>query len=147
MSEFSYYDRFRRDPLGFDEFFRGFDRIFRELDPGAPISSFGAASAALTEEDDKFVLRVDVPGVADADVKVELNDGALTVSAERPVEVPEGFKARRRERSALRFSRSFVLGDRVDPEKTMAEVKDGVLTVSIGKSKAIQKKNIPVQVT
>lgn len=135
------------DPFGWNELFRGFDRIFKELDHDVPLSSYGYAPSALTEEDDKFVLRVDAPGVAASDVKVELHDGMLTVTAERPVNVPSGYAPRRRERSQLRFSRSFVLGDRVDPEKTVAEFKDGILTVSIGKSQASQKKSIPVRVS
>ena len=53
--------------------------------------------------------------------------------------------ARRRERSALQFSRSFLLGDQVDAEKTNAEIKDGVLTVNIGKSQAVQKRSIPIK--
>jgi len=134
-------------PAGWEDVFRGFDQFFREYDRDVPLTSYGAVPAQVTEEDARFVIRVEVPGIADKDVHVDLHDGVLTVSAERTVEVPAGYKPRRRERAALRFSRSYALGDHVDPEKTTAELKDGVLTVSLGKSTKVQKKNIPVKVS
>jgi HSP20 family molecular chaperone IbpA len=139
------YQRSQFDPLGWNELFRGFDRLFRELDRELPLTSFGHAASALSDENDKFVLRVDVPGLTEKDVKVDVKDGAVTVSAERPVEAPEGYTARRRERPGVQFSRSFLLGDQIDPEKTSAEIKDGILTVNIGKSQAVQKRSIPVK--
>jgi HSP20 family protein len=137
----SAYDR----PLGWDELFRGFDRIFREVDRDLPLSSFGFAPSALTDEGDKFVLRVDVPGVADKDVHVELENGVLTVTAERRDEVPQGYAVRRRERGGIRFSRSYSLGEHLDPEKTTAQIKDGVLTVTVGKSPAATRRQIQVK--
>jgi len=134
-----------RGPLGWEDVYRGFEQLFREFERELPLTSFGSVPAEITEESDKYVLRVEVPGVADKDVHVELQDGVLTVSAERNVEAQAGYAARRRERSALRFSRSYALGDQVDGEKTNAELKDGVLTVSLGKSAKTQKKSIPVR--
>ena len=135
----------RRAPVGWEEVFRGFDQMLREFDRDLPLTSFGSAPAEFTEEGDRFVLKVEIPGVADKDVHVDMNQGVLTVSAERAVEAPEGYTARRRERSDVRFSRSYALGDRVDPELTTAELKDGVLTVSLTKSKRAQKKSITVK--
>jgi len=135
----------RRDPLGWEEFFRGFDQVFREFDRDLPLTSFGAAPAEFSEEEGRFVLKVEVPGVAEKDIHVDLHQGVLTVSAERTVEGPAGYTPRRRERSDVRFSRSYALGDRVDPELTSAEVKDGVLTVSLAKSTRAQKKSITVK--
>ncbi len=140
-------DRPSRDALGWEGVFRGFDQLFREFERELPLTSFGAVPAEVTEEAERFVLKVEIPGVADKDVKVELNEGVLTVSAERAVEVPQGYKTLRRERSALRFSRSYAFGDHVDPEKVTAELKDGVLTIGLGKSQKTQKKNIPVRAT
>jgi len=140
-------DRPRQDLFAWGDLLRGFDQIFRELDQEGPITSFGHVPSQLTEEDERFVLKVEVPGLTEKDVHVVLEGGILTVSAERSVEPPEGYTVRRRERSALRFSRSFALGDRVDPEKTTAEIKDGVLTVGIAKSSRVQKKSIPVKVS
>ena len=140
----SFLDRGVRGPVGWDEVFRGFDHLFREFERDLPLTSFGSVPAEITEEADRFVLRVEVPGIAEKDVHIELHDGVLTVSAERHPEAPAGYTARRRERAALRFSRSYALGDQVDAEKTTAELKDGVLTLTLGKSARTQKKQIPV---
>jgi HSP20 family protein len=140
-------DRPARDPLGWEGLFRGFDQMFREFERELPLTSFGSVPAEITEEPERFVLRVEVPGIPEKDVHVELHDGVLTVSAERAPDAPQGYALRRRERSALRFSRSYALGDHVDAEKTTAELKDGVLTVGLGKTTKVQKKSIPVKVS
>jgi HSP20 family molecular chaperone IbpA len=138
-------DRPFTDPFGWDDVFRGFDRILRDADRDIGLASTGDAPARFDEETDKFVLRVEVPGVAEKDVHVDFQDGVLTVSAERQVTEPEGFTPRRRERGSQKFSRSYALGERADAEKTTAELKDGVLTVSIGKAAVAQKKSIAVK--
>lgn len=140
-------DRPSREALGWEGVFRGFDQLFRELERDVPLTSFGTVPAELTEEAERFVLNVEIPGIADKDVHVELHDGVLTVSAERTTDVPQGYKPLRRERTGMRFSRSYGFGDHVDPEKITAELKDGVLTVGLGKSQKGQKKSIPVRVS
>jgi HSP20 family protein len=144
----SVFERPTFDPFRFDQFFRGFDELFREADRqrNLSIDSFGYVPAQLVEEDGKFVLTVEVPGLTEKDVHIDVQGGSLTVTAERAVEVPQGYTARRRERSAMKFSRSYLFGDdRIDAENTVAEIKDGVLTVSIAKAKGAQKKAIPVK--
>ncbi|HVU04259.1 MAG TPA: Hsp20/alpha crystallin family protein [Polyangiaceae bacterium] len=136
-------DRPMVDPFGWDDVFQGFDRLLSELQR----QSDGAASrseAAVKEENDRVKIQVEVPGLAEKDVRVDFQDGILSVTAERPVNVPEGYAPRRRERSAYRVSRSYSLGDAFDPEKTTAELKDGVLTVTAFKAPAKQKKTITV---
>ncbi|HEX3593983.1 MAG TPA: Hsp20/alpha crystallin family protein, partial [Polyangiaceae bacterium] len=137
-------ERPSRDAFGWEGVFRGFDQLFRELEGQPTLTSFGSVPAEVTEENERFLVKLEVPGLADKDIHIELHEGVLTISAERAVEVPAGYKAMRRERSALRFSRSYAFGDHVDTEKTTAELKDGVLTIGLGKSQKVQKKSIPV---
>jgi HSP20 family protein len=126
--------------------FRSFDRLFQEFDRNEGLRSFGyAPSAHIEDQGERFVLKVDVPGVNEKDIKVDLHDGVLTVSAHRELTLPEKFEARRRERTDSSFARSYALGDKVDPEKTTAEVKDGVLTVTIAKAPGAQKRTISVK--
>lgn len=142
------FDRSAYDPFRFDELFRGFDHFFREADRqrNLSIDSFGYVPAQMAEEDGRFVLTVEVPGLTEKDVRVDVQGGSLTVTAERAVAVPEGYKALRRERTGLKFSRNYLFGDdRIDAENTTAEIKDGVLTVSVAKAKTAQKKAIPVK--
>ena len=148
MSEFrSLQTRPYFDPWGGAwDLFRSFDRIFQDLDRNEGLRSFGSApSARMEDQGERFVLKVDVPGVNEKDIQVDLHDGVLTVSAHRSLTPPEKFDARRRERGDSSFARSYALGDKVDPEKTTAEVKDGVLTVSIAKAVGAQKKTISVK--
>ena len=136
------------DPFGAWDVFRTFDRFFQEFDRDEGLRSFGfAPSARFEDQGERLVLRLDVPGVEEKDVHVDLHEGVLTVSAERKLSSPERYEARRRERSDASFSRSYVLGDKVDPEKTSAELKDGVLTVTLAKSPGAQKRTIAIKAT
>ena len=132
---------------GLDDLFHGMDRLFREIDRDMPLASFGHAPAQIEEKEDRFVLVIDLPGAADADVKVDVHQGVLTVSAQRQGPTFEGHVPLRRERAPLRFSRSYALGDRIDAEKTTAVIRDGVLTVEVAKSAAGQKRSIAVRAT
>ena len=131
------------NPFPWDELFRGFDELARGAEPTS--SAPRLETKSFVEEDDKFVLRIDVPGLSEKDVTVELHDGVLTVAGERTVTPPEGYSARRRERGGFRVSRSYAVGEAADPDKTTAEIRDGVLTVSVGKAPAAQKKTITVK--
>ncbi len=132
----------RFEPLGFDPWFRGLDRFFQELD--RDFRNETSTRAALEEEDENYVLRLELPGLTEKDVRVDFDAGILTVAAERRPQVPEGFEPRRRERGELRVSQSFALGDAVDPEKITAEMKDGILTVRIAKAAAQKRRTINV---
>lgn len=83
------------------------------------------------ERGDKLVVRADLPGLNKDDVDVEIDDGVLTISGERKdehEESREGFY--RSERSYGRFYRTISLPDGVDPDRTDASFKNGVLEIS-----------------
>jgi HSP20 family protein len=88
----------------------------------------------LVEADDQFVLRADLPGLGEDDVKIEFEDRTLTVSGERKAEheaKSESFY--RVERAFGSFSRSLTLPEGVDPEAVSASFDRGVLEVRIPK--------------
>jgi HSP20 family protein len=88
----------------------------------------------LVEAGDHYVLTADLPGVAQDDIKIELNDNVLTVAGERRSEhTTEGDGYRRLERSSGRFSRSLTLPEGIDPESISASYDNGVLRVEIPK--------------
>jgi len=88
----------------------------------------------LVEEGDSYVLRADLPGVREEDVKVELEDNVLTVSGERRSEHEERKEGYYRvERASGSFSRSLVLPEGVDPQAVRARFERGVLEVSVPK--------------
>lgn len=127
---------------GFGRVFADFDRLFRELDQRP---SSGAATDVRTRNTpEQYELTVDLPGLTQADVRLEVHRGVLTLSAERKQAVPEGYRSQRRERRAYQFSRSFTLPEDADVERVSAAMKNGVLTVSVAKRPEVKPRQIPV---
>jgi HSP20 family protein len=99
----------------------------------------------LVETDEHFVLRADLPGIAEDDVKIELEDGTLTISGERKAEHEsrnEGFY--RVERSFGTFSRSLTLPKGVDADAVTANFDRGVLEVRIPKPEERKPRRIEI---
>jgi HSP20 family protein len=101
----------------------------------------------LVETDEHFVLRADLPGVAEGDVNVELEDNVLTVSGERAAEQEEhqgGFY--RLERATGAFNRSLTLPDGVDAEAIQASFDKGVLEIRIPKPEQRKPRRVAISV-
>jgi HSP20 family protein len=99
----------------------------------------------LVETDDHFVLRADLPGLGEDDVKIEFEDGTLTVSGERKAEhESKGEGYHRVERAFGAFSRSLTLPQGVDPEAVTASFNRGVLEVSIPKPEERKPRRIEI---
>jgi HSP20 family protein len=99
----------------------------------------------LVETDDHFVLRADLPGLAEDDVKIEFEDGTLTVSGERKAEHEsknEGYY--RVERAFGPFSRSLTLPQGIDAEAVAASFDRGVLEVRIPKPEEKKPRRIEI---
>ncbi|AUX20194.1 heat-shock protein Hsp20 [Sorangium cellulosum] len=136
-----------------DELRRRMDRVFEEYE--APRSSlrgeFDQAPRVapgprihLFDTGKALVVKADLPGLTEKDVHISLNQDVLTLSGERKSETPEGYLVHRKERGAVRFSRSFTLPSKVDPEKTSAVLKNGVLTLTLNKAAEAQPRQIAV---
>lgn len=96
-----------------------------------------APSCDITENDKEYRVRADLPGVKKEDVKVTLEEGVLTIQGERRDEKEEkDQKVHRQELAYGSFLRSFTMPDDADESKVDAAFKDGILQVTIGKSKA-----------
>ena len=99
----------------------------------------------LVEGDSGFVLRADLPGLSEQDVKIEVQDNVLTVSGERKSEHEErrdGFY--RVERASGVFSRSLTLPEGVDPHSVTASFENGVLEIHIPKPEARKPQKIEI---
>ncbi len=98
------------------------------------------------EEDGRFVLRADVPGVDPKDIEVSMDGGVLTVSGERKSdsESTEG-GVKRIERFSGRFYRRFTLPETADAETISAKSENGILEVSIPKRPEVQSRRIAVE--
>ncbi|HVL97111.1 MAG TPA: Hsp20/alpha crystallin family protein [Solirubrobacteraceae bacterium] len=101
----------------------------------------------LVETGDDFVLRADLPGLSEEDVKIEIEDNVLTVSGERQGEQEsreQGFY--RLERSFGAFSRSLTLPKGVDVDGVAASFDRGVLEVRIPKPEQVKPRRISIAV-
>src|SRR4051794_34429621 len=101
----------------------------------------------LVETEDHFVLRADLPGVAENDVKVELEDNVLTIAGERRHE-QEGKKGGyyRIERATGTFGRTLTLPEGVDPDAVEAHFDKGVLEVRIPKPEQRKPRRVAIGV-
>jgi|SRR5579859_127320 len=99
----------------------------------------------LVETEDDFVLRADLPGLSENDVKIELEDNVLTVSGERKAEHEqhkEGYY--RVERAFGSFARSLTLPDGVNPDQVRANFDRGVLEVRIPKPEQRKPRKVTI---
>ncbi len=101
----------------------------------------------IKEEENRFLVVADIPGVDPSDIEITMDNGVLTIRGERSsenTEEGEGFK--RVERSRGSFYRRFALPDTADVEKVTATGKHGVLEVVIPKQERAQPRRVTVDV-
>ncbi len=99
----------------------------------------------LIEAEDHYLLKADLPGMAEEDVAIEFERGVLTVSGERVAEhTDQGEGWHRIERASGRFSRQLSVPEGVDAEAVTAEFDRGVLTVRIPKPERAQPRRIAI---
>ena len=132
----------------FEQFRTRMDRLFEDFGRWSNTPSFYEARwphIDLRDDGDKLLLTADVPGLAEDDIKITLNQNVLSIAGERKAEPPEGFAVHRKERGTFRFSRSFELPCKVDPERVAAVTKNGVLTIDLAKAPEAQPRQITVR--
>lgn len=98
------------------------------------------------ETKEGFVFRADLPGVEAKDIDVQISDNRLTVSGKREQEKEEKTDTTYRcERSFGSFTRSFTLPAGTDSTKIDADIKNGVLTITVPRSPETKAKQIQVK--
>ncbi len=106
-----------------------------------------APTVDVSETDDEYLIKVELPEVRKEDVKVTIHDGVLTLQGERKLEREEKNKKYHRvERAYGSFARSFTLPDNVDDNSVKARNKDGMLYLHLGKTAEAKPKSIEVKV-
>jgi HSP20 family protein len=98
------------------------------------------------EEEDRYVIRADLPGLEEKDIDVRVVDGVLVLSGKREVsreEKPGNLSYAERRYGS--FCRQFTLGSSVDQNGIEATYKNGVLTVGLPKRQETKPRQIPVQ--
>ena len=99
----------------------------------------------VVERDDAYVLRASLPGLKTEEIKLEVEDDILTISAEHEEsEEDKGENYVRRERRYGAFSRSLALPKGIGVDDIEATSKDGVLEVVIPKPKAPEPQSVTI---
>ena len=123
------------------------DQLFESLlNPARGPAAAFAPPVEIEENAEEFVVRADLPGISQKDVKIQLTGEVLTIRGERRQEQTEkNGNLHRSERVYGGFERSFTLNAPVHGEKVRATYKDGVLEVHIPKAEEARVREIPIQ--
>lgn len=102
------------------------------------------------EGKDSYILQMDVPGKTEKDVNIELKHNVLAISSVEETETKDDKKKKNdgkylvRERTYSKFERSFTLPEDVNGEDISAQVKDGILTVTMPRHALAEPKHIAI---
>lgn len=126
-----------------DQLFSQFDTTFQlaELGMGA-----GWPRMTLVDQGDKYLLRVELPGVRPDDLELTVEANRITIRGERKDDAPDGYSVHQKERGAMRFAKSFALPGAIDADAAVASLANGVLALELPKCAQARPRQIPVKV-
>ena len=110
------------------------------------VTSDWTPAVDIKEENDRFLIAADIPGVEAKDIDVHMESGMLTLRGQRNFESSterEGYK--RVERARGSFYRRFSLPDTADADRISAKCANGVLEIVIPKHEKVQPRKITVE--
>lgn len=114
---------------------------------GAKVAEWFAPASEAARTKDSYIIRIELPGVSEDDVDITVKDGVLTVKGEKKVErTEEGADFFFSERQYGVFQRSFTLPEDADASKIEAELKDGILTIVIAKTKPAEEEATRIKI-
>jgi HSP20 family protein len=122
---------------------RALDSLF---DDGFFGTAGGGVNVDVREEEGRYVLEAELPGLAEKDIEVKVENDMLTLASKSEnarEEKRNGYLLR--ERSARAFSRSFVLPKDVDREHIQARLENGLLVMELPKTEAAKPRQIEVK--
>lgn len=127
----------------FDDLFS--DNIFESLD--RKLTSGSWPKVDISESDNGYLIKADLPGMDKKDVTISVENGVLTLTGEKAEEhKKEKGKYYHLERSYGKFCRTFYLPESTDAEKIAASMKNGVLELDIPKTEKQKFRNIEIKV-
>ncbi len=123
------------------------DRWLGETEGILPMTRAGVFPLVnVTENKDNFFIRAELPGVEKEDLDIQATTNSVSISGERKIPAEdEGARYHRREREAGKFSRVITLGADIQPDKVEANLKNGVLTVTVPKAEIAKPKQISIK--
>ena len=118
-----------------DDFFR--DDFFDRKDR----MNYNLMKTDIREDENSYLLEVDLPGYSKDDIKIDITDGYLTINAKVEKEDKDESKTYvRRERFTGEVSRSFYVGENIKEDEVKASFKNGILTLEVPKLSLEDKK-------
>ncbi len=136
----------------FDRFFgRGWPSLrhwsdFRTLDNLFEAEGLRMPSLDVVDRDNEVLVRAEIPGIEKKDISVSLADNVLSIKGQSSSEKKEEKgDYHRHEISSSSFARSITVPANVDASKTVANLKDGILEITLPKLESSKKRNIAVQ--
>jgi HSP20 family protein len=121
------------------------DRLFTAPQTTAADSGAWLPPVDIHEEENQFVLNVDLPGVDPKAVEITSDKGVLTIRGQREETRRDAREARRVERINGEFQRRFSLPESADVQNIKAKSVNGVLEVAIPKLAQVQPHRITVE--
>ena len=120
------------------DFDRIFDSMFTNDLQRLSLPQSWMPAVDVNETETKFLLSADIPGLDKKDVSIDIHDGIITIKGERAIDNEKSTDDYRiRERQLGSFNRSFRLPDNVNEVKVAAKFKNGVLKVTLPKTKEV----------
>jgi HSP20 family protein len=141
---FGSFSDFGRTVVAMDALRRQVERAFGDVGAVGPVEAEWPR-ITLHETGEALVLTADVPGLGEQDVQLSLREDVLSLSGKRAGQTPAGYVVHRQERRPLSFARSFALPCAVKADEVAAQIKDGVLTVTLPKAPEAQPRQITVK--
>lgn len=138
----------------YDKGLYDFDTMLSNLFGTVKSDSRRSPAVDVIENENSYIIEVEVPGYSQEEIDVQVEDNVLTVSASPAVEQPDQEQSEEkekaegtyliRERSRSRFSRSFSLPKDVDVEQIEGSYKNGILRLELAKAAESKPRSIKV---
>jgi HSP20 family protein len=97
------------------------------------------------EEPEGLTLEADLPGATEKNLFIQLEDNILSLHAKIESPAPEGARLLHEEYRVGDYYRSFILSDEVDRDRITAELKNGVLRLSLPKADRVRARRIEIK--
>jgi HSP20 family protein len=141
-------------PLSLGELQREMNRLFDHfwhggITTGPLDGNDWAPPVDIVEDEDRFMIKAEVPGLDASDIEVSVSDNAITLKGHKATDHREGDERNtlQAERRFGSFFRTITLPVTVDPSSVTANCRKGVLEISLGKKEEHRPKTITVEVS
>ncbi|MCK6457277.1 MAG: Hsp20/alpha crystallin family protein [Phycisphaerae bacterium] len=128
-----------------DQLFSDVLPSFQTWDPFGMLPTRGFPAMNVWEDPQNIYVEAELPGLKMSDIEVLVSGDELTIKGERRDTTPESASVHRRERGMGSFARTIHLAVPIEHDKVAAELRDGVLSVTVPKAEAVRPRKIEVR--